>query len=165
MEQSDFAVNRSEASVAAVNVSDAEDVAAVLRARALRRRLRLLARVLKLLFVLAFVGMCGLTLCPPPMSFKCRSTQSEAKGNLKALYVAEESYRAEFDHYEGDLKTIVFEPKGARIRYSYVVTDVDNTDVSRTSFRAWAFRTAGDFDDVWSITSNNELVNEVNGCQ
>jgi hypothetical protein len=165
MEQAEPDVNRLVVRVAAFDVSGAEDVAVVLRARALRRRLRLLLRVLKALMVLLFVSMCGLVINPPAAVFRCRSMQSEAKGNLKALYVAEESYRGECDVYDGDLKTISYEPKGARVRYRYVVTDVDNADPAHASFRAWAFRTAGDFDDVWSINSNNELVNEVNGCQ
>lgn len=165
MEQAEPEVNRISASVAGFDVSAAEDVATVLRARALRRRLRLLARVLKALMAFLFVSMCGLVINPPHFPYRCRSMQSEAKGNLKALYVAEESYRGEFDVYDGDLKTIGFEPRGARVRYRYVVTDVDNADAAHASFRGWAFRTEGDFDDVWSISNNNDLVNEVNGCQ
>lgn len=143
-------------------VVDAADVDLVLRARQLRRRLRLLGRVFRVFFIVAVVGCCGVAFVWPSYArMPCRSEQNEAKGNLKALYVANESYRAEFDRYIYDFDAMGYAPRaGTHLRYRYVVTDATDT-----TFRAWAFRVDGVHDDVWTITQQNDLQNVVNGCQ
>ena len=93
------------------------------------------------------------------MSFECRSKQSEAKGNLKALYVAEESYRAEFDKYDKDTKKIGFEPRGSKLRYKYELVTV-----SATAFTARAIGVDDMAGDEWTITDKNDLVNTKNKC-
>lgn len=40
---------------------------------------------------------------PRVVKLPCRSKQSEARGNLKALYVASESYRAENERFTSDV--------------------------------------------------------------
>ena len=91
--------------------------------------------------------------------FACRSMQSEAKGNLKALYVAEESNRAEFDTYSTDQAKIGFSPKGSTIRYTYVVKSAD-----AKTFLAEARGTLDGAEDVWQIDDANALKNLVDGC-
>lgn len=152
-------------------VVDAADVAVVIEARQLRQRLYSLRRVLRALLIFGFFGGCLTAIYLPSLpGGTCRSRQSEAKGNLKALYVAEESYRAEFDNYVDDsFERIGFRPliSGSRpARYRYIVTDVtDVTDGPRASFVAWAFATAPDHDgDVWRIDNNNRQLVVVNGC-
>lgn len=54
--------------------------------------------------------------------FECRSKQSEAKSNLRALHVAQEAYRAEQGTY-GTLEEIGFEPSGDTVRYQYVLLE------------------------------------------
>ncbi len=155
------------ASAGRSGVVDAADIAVVIEARQLRRRFQLVRRVLRGLLIFGFVGGCLAAIAIPSMaSFPpCRSHQSEAKGNLKALYVAEESYRGEFDVYQSNTKLIGFEPRGNKIRYRYVVTDVV-TDVRTPSFVGWAFSTApyAQEGDVWRISDKNDLENVVNGC-
>lgn len=152
------------------SLADGEDVVLVLEARALRRRLRLLGRVLKALVVLGLFGSCaGIALCPGTVRFQCRSKQSEAKGNLKALYVALESYRAEHDVYSDDFAALEFTPKGAKTRYRYVVTDVvDPAPGREAGFVAWAI--ADDSDplhagDAWCIDNTNTITNLHNICE
>jgi type II secretory pathway pseudopilin PulG len=152
------------------SLADADDTVLVLEARALRRRLRLLARVLKGLVLLALFGTCaGIALLPGQVRFQCRSKQSEAKGNLKALYVALESYRAEYDVYSDDFAALEFTPKGAKTRYRYVVTDVVAPAPGREpSFVAWAI--ADDTDpahagDAWCIDDTNTITNLHNICE
>lgn len=97
---------------------------------------------------------------PNFVKFQCRSKQSEAKSNLKALYVAEESFRAEENRY-GSLQEIGFAPRGNRLRYEYVVTVQDDT-----SFEATARSTSPDVaGDVWTINQDNQLQNVTNACQ
>jgi type II secretory pathway pseudopilin PulG len=152
------------------SLADAEDIVLVLEARAVRRRLRLLARVLKGLVVLGLFGACaGIALLPGQVRFQCRSKQSEAKGNLKALYVALESYRAEHDVYSDDFTALGFTPRGSKTRYRYVVTDVVTPAAGREpGFVAWAI--ADDADpahagDAWCIDNTNTITNLHNICE
>ena len=88
----------------------------------------------------------------------CPGMQSEAKRNLKALYVSEEAFRAENDTYSKDVKAMGFNPKG-KLRYKYMVTVA-----TKTKFAAIAIG-EGDADgDVWEISEKNDLKNTSNMC-
>src|SRR5687767_2600522 len=85
--------------------------------------------LIELMIVVAIIGILAAIAIPNFVKFQCRSKQSEAKGNLKALYVAQESYRAEFDSYLASCgggcmtsNSIGFTPKGNKIRYTYDTT-------------------------------------------
>ena len=151
------------------SLADAEGMVLVLQARALRRRLRLLARVLKgLLLVGLFAACASLAVLPGQVKFHCRSKQSETKGNLKALYVALESHLAEHDVYSDDFAALDFAPKGHKIRYRYVVTDVDPAPGGAAGFVAWAI--ADDSDpahagDAWCIDDTYTITNVHNICE
>jgi hypothetical protein len=86
--------------------------------------------------------------------FQCASKQSEARGNLKALYVGQESYRAEFDTYDKDTKKIGFQAVGTRLRYRYEVVSASNS-----AFVARAIGIDEMAGDEWTITENNDLKN------
>ncbi len=115
------------------------------------------------LVMLPMVGIMAAIAIPNFVKFQCKSKQSEAKGNLKALYVAEESFRAEFDTYSADLTKIGFTPRGTKIRYTYVVDAA-----SKESFHAVAqvlpqyHAELGT--DAWAIDEKNNIVNTLNGC-
>jgi len=92
--------------------------------------------VLGVAVVVLALGL-GWALAVPNIScFPCRSAQIEAKRNLKRLYVAEESYRADHDTYAA-LSDIGFAASSTRddggLRYEYAVEDF-----SREHFRARA---------------------------
>jgi hypothetical protein len=89
----------------------------------------------------------------------CKSMQSEARGNLKALYVAEEAYRAESDTYSTEISKLGFKPAGAKPRYSYEVKTA-----TATKFVAEASASLNGRRDVWRIDESNNLVNFVDGC-
>ena len=55
--------------------------------------------LIELMIVVAIIGILAAIAIPNFVKFQCRSKQSEAKTNLKALYVAEEAYRGEYDLY------------------------------------------------------------------
>lgn len=86
--------------------------------------------------------------------FQCASKQTEARGNLKALYVGQESHRAEFDTYDKDLKKIGFEAAGTKLRYRYEVVSA-----SSTAFVARAIGIDEMAGDEWTITDKNDLKN------
>lgn len=94
-------------------------------------------------------------------TFQCRSMQTEAKANLKSLYVAEESYRAEFDTYDKDTKKLGFEPHGgAKTRYRYEILEA-----GPTSFKARATGIEDEVKgDVWEISEKNDLTNVEAKC-
>lgn len=130
---------------------------------------------------------------PKFISFSCRSKQSEAKGNLKALFVGERVFFDENNAYTADLARIEFAPRGANIRYIYGFTPtaggpvtlsdpnsplaarlqspelkqlLANAIATPTAFLAFA---VGDIDndetlDVWTISQNNDLNNLTNDC-
>ena len=128
--------------------------------------------LIELMIVVAIIGILAAIAIPNFVKFQCRSKQSEAKGNLKALYVAQEAYRSERDIYAGCTASgatgtcaatnmIGFSPKG-KSRYSYQVSAANATE-----FDASASAAAGaiaDEQDVWSIDEANLLVNSTNAC-
>jgi hypothetical protein len=155
------------ASPASAGSNAAADIDVIARAERIRTFdrsvVRIARRLIKWALVLGVVVLPLATCMFVPHGFMrqpCRSKQSEAKGNLKALYVAEESYRAELDAYVTDQQALGWTAKGARIRYAYFVKVA-----SSNAFEAYAVgvdqETVG---DLWRITNDNDLSNLVNAC-
>ena len=131
--------------------------------------------LIELMIVVAIIGILAAIAVPNFVKFQCRAKQSEAKGNLKALYVSQEAFRAESDVYAsmtkisagvGSLSAITnkmgFVPKGGKLRYSYNVSSA-----TATAFGASAAAAAGsiaDEKDDWTINQKNLLTNTSNAC-
>jgi type IV pilus assembly protein PilA len=128
--------------------------------------------LIELMIVVAIIGILAAIAVPNFVKFQCRSKQSEAKTNLKALFVAEEGYRAEYDAYQtcstatcaqGATNTIGFQPKGQKIRYSYAAASG-----SATTFTATALATSADLTtplaDTWTIDETNKTTVRSNNC-
>lgn len=115
--------------------------------------------LIELMIVVAIIGILAAIAIPNFVKFQCRSKQSEAKGNLKAIYVAQEAYRGEYDTYWGVLSSIGFVPKGGKIRYIYSTTDGASTFTATA-----AANTAELSSDNWTIDQDNTLTNNTNGC-
>jgi type IV pilus assembly protein PilA len=128
--------------------------------------------LIELMIVVAIIGILAAIAIPNFVKFQCRSKQSEAKGNLKAMYVAEESYRAEFDAYTtsncgtascNTSNQIGFAPKGAKIRYDYSQGTAAAAFTGKaTALAAFATELSG---DAWQISELNDVKNTTNGCQ
>ena len=132
--------------------------------------------LIELMIVVAIIGILAAIAIPNFVKFQCRSKQSEAKGNLKALYVSEESYRAENDSYSaiptlangtGSLtastNTIGFQPKGAKRRYSYsAAAAVATFTGSATADGSFATELTN---DAWTINEQSGQSNTTAGCQ
>ena|GEM_PF-749688 len=124
------------------------------------RTLAIVALVMNLLLPIPICGIRAAIAIPNFVKFQCRSKQSEAKGNLKVLYVAEEVSRAEVDTYSTDPKAIEFTPRGQKLRYTYTILSA-----TKDAFSAEA-RGTGDMDgDLWTIDEKNALTNVSNSCE
>jgi len=105
-------------------------------------------------------GILAAITIPNFVRFQCRSMQSEAKTNLKALYVAEEGYRGEFNRY-GSLDEVGFTARGANIRYRYELVEQ-----GEGRFLARAIGIKGRVQgEEWFIDHENQLRIENNACR
>ena len=124
------------------------------------RTLAIIALVINLLLPIPMCGILAAIAVPNFVKFQCRSKQSEARGNLKALYVSEESHRAEFDTYSTDPQAVQFTPRGQKLRYTYTILSA-----TKEAFSAEA-RGTGDMNgDLWTIDEKNALTNVNNSCE
>lgn len=140
--------------------------------------------LIELMIVVAIIGILAAIAVPNFVKFQCRSKQSEAKTNLKSMYVAQESYRAEFDAYvaiatcgaidtggsqcgqTGKGAEIGWQPKGTKIRYNYTGALVagDAEDLAGIGFEGDAAGTGDVVGDLWEINHRNVLTNSTNSC-
>ena len=112
--------------------------------------------LIELMIVVAIVGVLAAIALPNFSKFACRSKQSEARIALKAIFVAEESYRAEFSQYlsgaEADMAIMGFAHKpGSRRRYVLSVVG------TQTTFEASANGIDAMAGDLWTLDNNKNL--------
>jgi type IV pilus assembly protein PilA len=130
--------------------------------------------LIELMIVVAIIGILAAIAIPNFVKFQCRSKQSEAKGNLKSMYVAQESYRAEFDSYEQQFtcagiacttltNLIGFQAKGTKIRYNYEYAGGTTSGYVGKATVNVSF-TAELSTDSWQVTQLNDVRNVTNGC-
>jgi type IV pilus assembly protein PilA len=128
--------------------------------------------LIELMIVVAIIGILAAIAVPNFVKFQCRSKQSEARGNLKAMYVAQESFKAEFDSYgqvgsingaaaaRSATNSIGFVPKGDRLRYQYNATAGTGTGTA-ASFAGNAIGSSADSGDMagdtWSVSELNDV--------
>jgi type IV pilus assembly protein PilA len=124
--------------------------------------------------VVAIIGILAAIAVPNFVKFQCRSKQSEARGNLKAMYVAQESYKAEYDSYgdvpavngqlaaQAAVNDVGFVPKGNRLRYVYAAADNGQTGTP-AAFDGSAIGSTIDTgemaNDLWTVTELNDVCN------
>jgi type IV pilus assembly protein PilA len=74
--------------------------------------------LIELMIVVAIIGILAAIAIPNFLKFQAKSKTSEAKGNLKAIYVAEAAYFGENNRY-GDFSMINWVPVGKKLFYAY----------------------------------------------
>ena len=131
--------------------------------------------LIELMMVVATIGILAVIAIPTFVKFQCRSQQSEAKVNLKSIYVAQQSYRSEYAEYatfyviqdtaSTQPNPLGWNPKGGKIRYSY--TSTASGIGTQAAFTATAKGTRDVVSgDAWKIDHSNALANGgVNQCE
>ncbi len=119
--------------------------------------------LIELMIVVAIIGILASIAIPAYQRMTCRAKQSEAKSALKAIVVAEEAYRGEYDTYlmgvEADLRIIGLIQAGSKSRYDMQVTAANNT-----SFLGVAFGLADMASDHWEVTQENDMTATFSVC-
>jgi type IV pilus assembly protein PilA len=127
--------------------------------------------LIELMIVVAIIGILAAIAIPNFVKFQCRSKQSEAKTNLKAMYVSQESYYGEYDTFlnigpcTADECMTVANPagwaaKGQKIRYAYEASGND-TGIFNGTATGQDQSVDG---DTWTINQNNGMGNPTNAC-
>ena len=123
--------------------------------------------LIELMIVVAIIGILAAIAIPNFVKFQCRSKQSEAKTNLKAMFTAQESYRAEYDTYQALTTTqtcstcsnpIGFQPKGQKIRYNY------SASATTIAFTGTGVGVGDVVDDQWRMAHDNNMILITNSC-
>ena len=126
------------------------------------RTLSIVALVLNLLVVpVCGLGVVSAIAVPNFAKFQCRSKQSEAKSNLRALLVAEQGFRVGSVDvvYTAKLEDTDFRPIGKKQRYTYRVVQA-----SRSELLAEAVGIDDMQGDRWTIDQDGKLQNPENRC-
>lgn len=76
--------------------------------------------LIELMIVVAIIGILAAIAIPNFIRFQARSKQSEARGNLKAIFTAQKARFATDDRYVGDIALIGFSPERSN-RYQYEI--------------------------------------------
>lgn len=85
--------------------------------------------LIELMIVVAIIGILATVAIPNFNKFQAKAKQSEAKGNLSAIYSSEKSFYAEWSSYYGDFRDIGFAPEG-RLNYAVGFAAVGPTAAS-----------------------------------
>lgn len=115
----------------------------------------------ELLVVLVIIGILVLLALPRLMPVVTKAKTTEAKLNLKQVYMLEKSFKFEKDKYSGNLQEIGFEQEktvteGGNARYKI---EISSTNIN--SFKAIATAVV-DFDNdgtynLWEVTENGNI--------
>jgi type IV pilus assembly protein PilA len=123
------------------------------------KTLAIIALVMNVVLAVPMVGCLAAIAIPNFVKFQCRSKQAEARGNLRALAVAQQAHKSEKDTFASDLAAIQFTPVGEKLRYTYKVVEA-----TKDGFRAEATGTGDMEGDRWVINEQNALESLESRC-
>ena len=82
--------------------------------------------LIELMIVVAIIGILAAIAIPNFLKFQAKSKTSEAKSNLKAIYVAETSYYGENNTYSS-FDNVHWVPVGKNLIYAYSINGAPGT--------------------------------------
>ena len=128
--------------------------------------------LIELMIVVAIIGILAAIAIPNFLRYQCKSKQSEAKGNLGAIFTSNVAYFSEEDTY-GGIGLLGWAPAGTT-RYGYTVAVPDSSHFTATASTDPAVGTVNangqsniDNDaahDEWTINEVRALNNTINDC-
>jgi type IV pilus assembly protein PilE len=118
----------------------------------------------ELLVVLVIIGILVLLALPRLLPVVTRAKTTEAKLNLKQVYMLEKAYKFEHDTYTTNLTAIGFEQDklikdGGTARYVIAVTQADEKSFTATATSTIDFNNNGVF-NVWQVTEDG-IIKEI----
>lgn len=131
--------------------------------------------IIELMIVVVIIGIMATFAITSYSAFLIKAKRSEVKANLEAIYKAETSYFIEHDTYSTSLDEIRWSIIGSNFYYSYTVGDdvlgvalsVPGSVSPGASLNSFTAVGWGNIDndstlDIWSITEQREVTNEMN---
>lgn len=118
----------------------------------------------ELLVVLVIIGILVLLALPRLLPVVTKAKTTEAKLNLKQVYMLEKSYKYEHDTYTTNLTDIGYEQNklikdGGTARYVIKVTQADQNSFTATATSTIDFNNNGRF-NVWEVTQDG-IIKEI----
>lgn len=112
----------------------------------------------ELLVVLVIIGILVLLALPRLMPVVTKAKTTEAKLNLKQVYMLEKSYKFEYDKYSPNLAEIGFEQEklineGGTARYRIEIQKADINEFLAIATSSVDFDNDGTF-NVWEVSEN-----------
>lgn len=118
----------------------------------------------ELLVVLVIIGVLILLALPRLMPVVTKAKTTEAKLNLKQVYMLEKAYKFEYDKYSPNLTEIGYEQEtlvtaGGTARYTIEIAETDVNAFRATATSVVDFDNDGTF-NIWEVTESG-IIKEV----
>jgi len=117
--------------------------------------------ITELLVVLVIIGVLVLLALPRLMPVVTKAKTTEAKLNLKQVYMLQKSFKYENDKYSSDLNQIGFEQEklvseGGPARYKIEIIEAELNSFRATATSIVDFDNDGTF-NVWEVNQNGQI--------
>jgi type IV pilus assembly protein PilE len=115
----------------------------------------------ELLIVLVIMGILIMMALPKLLPVVTKAKTTEAKLNLKQVYILEKNFKYEYDKYSPDLKEISYEQEklitdGGNARYRIEIQKADVNSFKAVATAVVDFNNNGVF-NVWEITEDGNI--------
>lgn len=114
--------------------------------------------LIELMIVVAIIGILAAIAIPNFLRYQAKAKQSEAKGQLGAIYVSQITYHSENDSYATGIGNLDWSTSGSP-RYGYIIGAANITTFTAS---ASANIDSDTLSDAWIINEAKTLTNTVN---